>query len=164
VPPNKLAVNVVVSVIQAVELLSIFPKSEGPTVTLALKSDAQPVEELVKINPTEPAVNPDTIPELIMDAIAELLLVHIPPVLGLSVVLFPTQILDCPVILMIGLTFIETGDEDSDTHPVELLVKVKLTCPAFIPVTIPPLVIVAKLLLLLVHVPPVDGVKTVVNP
>ncbi len=51
-----------------------------------------------------------------------------------------------------------------DTQPVEVFVKVKVAVPPAMPVTTPALVTVATAVLLLAHVPPVEGDKVVVAP
>jgi hypothetical protein len=57
-----------------------------------------------------------------------------------------------------------TGAVAFDVQPVALLVKVKVTEPLLTPVTTPELFTVAIELLLLAHVPPVEGNKVVVLP
>ena len=134
------------------------------TVTAGVGADAQPVSELVKIKVTEPAETPVTTPALVTVAMAGLLLAHVPPVVGESVVVEPVQILVAPVILAVGSALTVTGDVGAETQPVVVLVKEKVTLPAETPVTTPALVTVATAGLLLDHVPPVVGVRVVVEP
>lgn len=56
------------------------------------------------MNVTVPEVTPVTTPPFVTVAIEVLLLVQVPPELGESVVVLPTQILDEPVILTLGCT------------------------------------------------------------
>lgn len=91
-----------------------------------------------------------------------LLLIHVPPVEGFSVVVEPTQTTDDPVILTAGFECTMMALEDSEEHPVALLVKVNVELPLLIAVTTPALFIVATLGLLLVQVPPDEGLSVVV--
>jgi len=78
-----------------------------------------------------------TIPALVTVAIAELLLVHIPPVPGEREDVSPTQILPGPVTFTTaGPTTVNTSLE-SETQPELPLVKINLTVPGATPVIIP---------------------------
>jgi hypothetical protein len=125
--------------------------------------DAHPVE-FVNVNVAFPAVTPVTTPAFVTVAIAELLLAHVPPVLGLNVLVDATQIEVPPVIDTTGFAAIEIADDGSEVHPVAVLVNVNVALPAANPVTTPPFVTVATDALLLVHVPPVVGLNVVVDP
>jgi hypothetical protein len=113
---------------------------------------------------TDPAATPVTTPALVTVAIVVLLLVHVPPEVGLKVVVMPTHIDDGPETLIVGFAFTVTFDVGFDTHPLDELVNVKLAVPVEIPVTKPLLLTVATVGLLLVHVPPVVGERLVVFP
>ena len=84
-----------------------------------------------------------------------------PPVVGDKVIVDPTQTDDAP--LTIGKAFTVTAFVVA-LQPVEVCVNVNVTEPGATPVTTPPFVTVAKLLLLLTHVPPVVGDKVIVDP
>jgi len=136
----------------------------GWTVTAEVAADTQPVVVLVNVKVADPAVRPVTKPAPVTEATAGLLLTQVPPVVGETVVVAPTQILAAPVILTTGNGFTVTVGVVADTQPVTELVNVKLTVPADTPVTTPALVTVAIPALLLVQVPPVVGDKLVVAP
>jgi len=108
-----------------------------------------------------PADTPVTTPALVTVALAVLLLVHVPPVVGDKVIVLPTHTDEEAVTT--GFAFTVT-DEVVLLHPVVVWVKVNVTVPADTPVTTPPLVTVAIAVLLLVHVPPVVGDKVIVLP
>lgn len=108
-----------------------------------------------------PAEIPVTTPAFVTVAIAELLLVQLPPVVGVNVVVEFKQIELGPVILTVGKAFTFTA-EVVLKHPVDVWVKVKVAIPADKPVTIPPFVTEAIEGLLLTHVPPDAGIKEVV--
>lgn len=162
--PPVVGESVVIDPTQILFTPVILTTGAAFTVTGEVGTDAQPVSELVKIKVTEPADTPVTTPALVTVAMAGLLLAHVPPVVGDSVVVDPTQILVAPVILAVGRALTETGEVGADTHPVVVLVNVKVTVPADTPVTTPALVTVATDGLLLTHVPPVTGVSVVVDP
>jgi uncharacterized protein (DUF362 family) len=98
-------------------------------------------------------------------ATAVLLLTHVPNVVGLTVVVpsIHNEVLE-PVIFVVGRAFTVTVFVASDGHNVVLFVNVNVTVPPLTPVTTPPLVTVATAVLLLDHVPPVEGLKVVVEP
>lgn len=120
-----------------------------------------PVVAFVKVKVTFPEDNPVITPELVTVARALLLLIHVPPVVGVSVAVLPTQTEAGAV--TIGNELIVTG-EVLLLHPVVLLVKVKVTFPGDTPVITPAFVTVALAELLLVHVPPVVGERVAVLP
>jgi hypothetical protein len=137
---------------------------DGLTFTLKLASDTQPVLPLVNVNVALPPLIPVTKPLFVTDATLVLLLVHVPPVLGLNVVVPPIHIFLVPDTKAIGFAFTVTTLVASLGHKVVLLVNVNVAVPAAIPVTTPAFVTVATDVLLLAHVPPVVGLKTVVLP
>jgi uncharacterized protein (DUF362 family) len=102
---------------------------------------------------------------LVIVATAVLLLTHVPSVVGLTVVVPPihNEVL-APVIFVIGRALTVTALVASDGQSVVLLVNVNIAVPPLTPVTTPPLVTVATVLLLLNHVPPVLGLNVVVDP
>lgn len=107
---------------------------------------------------------PVTTPPLVTEAIALLELTHVPPVTGVSWVVLSEQTTDGPMMETEGLLNTVIGAEADDTHPVEVLVNTKLTLPAWMPETNPPLVIVAIDGSLLIQVPPDTGESVVVLP
>lgn len=62
------------------------------TVTGVDANELQPVVAFVNTNVVEPMAMPVTIPPFVMVAILGLLLVHVPPVVGLNVVVVPIHI------------------------------------------------------------------------
>jgi hypothetical protein len=97
-------------------------------------------------------------------AIAGLLLVQIPPLLGESKVVLPRQISAGPVKKTGGLGFTVMAADCKEIQPVAEFVKVNLAVPLDKPVTKPALLIEAIVGFLLDQVPvPVD-VKVVVVP
>jgi hypothetical protein len=120
-----------------------------------------PVEVCVKVNVTIPPDRPVTNPAFVTEAIAGLLLVHVPPVVGDKVVVVLAQIVVTPVIVTAGRSLTLVVPVVA-LQPVAVSVKVKVTGPAEIPVTTPELVTEAITGLLLTHVPPVVGDRTAV--
>ena len=99
-----------------------------------------------------------------MDAIAGLLLVHVPPLEGVKLDKLPTQIAPLPVRLMVGLSFTVIEDVGDEIQPETLLVNVKVAVPPEIPVITPEFVMVATAGLELVQVPPLVGVTVAFRP
>ena len=119
-----------------------------------------PVVVLVKVRVTEPALTPETTPALVTEAMALLLLAHVPPVAGVTLALEPAQTEVAPpsvgpAVTLAAIVFVQ---------PVVVLVNVRVAEPAATPETTPALVTVAMELLLLTHVPPVAGVTLAVPP
>ena len=162
--PPVVGDKVVVEPIQILFTPVMLTMGEAFTVTAEVGTDGQPVSELVKMNVTDPADTPVTTPAFVTVATAGLLLAHVPPVVGVSVVVLPTQMLLAPVTLATGKALTVTGDVATDTQPVVVLVKVNVTVPSDTAVTNPPLVTVATAGLLLIQVPPEVGDKVVVEP
>lgn len=133
-------------------------------VTALVGLETHEVEVCVNVNVTEPALTPVTTPAFVTVAMAGLLLTHVPPVVGESVVVDPSQIEFEPVILTVGLGFTVTTFVLFEVHPVEVWVKLKVAVPPPTPVTTPALFTVATEGLLLTHVPPVVGLRVVVVP
>ena len=77
----------------------------GFTVTTAVGSESQPVEDWLYMKVAVPPSNPVTIPPLVTVAIKGLVLIHVPPVDGESVVVCPSQKLVDPVIETVGFKF-----------------------------------------------------------
>lgn len=119
---------------------------------------------MVKVKLTTPSPKPVTRPLLETEATAGLLLVQVPPEVGESVVVFPSQMISTPVTNATGTVYTEALVVGSDTQPVAVLVKVKNAVPADTEVTSPELFTVATAGLLLTHVPPDVGDKVVVDP
>jgi len=113
---------------------------------------------------TEPALTAVAMPELFIVATDVLLLVHTPPDPGESVVVFPTHTDVGPVTLADGLDSTVKGDETLEIHPVFVDVKVNVTDPGAIAVTMPDAFICAIAGLLLVQYPLVDAVSVVLEP
>ena len=104
-----------------------------------------------------------TMPVALIVATLLLLLYHTPPLVGDNMVVYPIH-KSCVGTLIIGLAITVTVLEGLEIQPVVLFVKVKVTVPAFTPTTYPALETVAIELLLLSHVPPVEGDNVVVEP
>jgi hypothetical protein len=162
--PPVLGVNVVVLPIQ------IFLEPDTVTTGLAmtaidpLASDGQAVLVCVNVNVALPAAAPVTTPAFDTVATDALLLAHVPPVVGLNVLVLPIHIDVAPVMLIVGLAFTVKGAVAAELQPVLVNVYVNVTVPALIAVINPAFVIVATDVLLLVHVPPVLGLIVVVPP
>lgn len=107
--PPEFGVILVVDPIQI--LLSPNPLiAGGPLTVTEIKSDdVHPLTNSVKVNVAIPGFIPNTIPELLTVATKLLLLNHIPPVVGLKVVVPPLHIKDGPVKLTAGLSITVTG-------------------------------------------------------
>ena len=127
-------------------------------------SDIQPFEAWVKVNEADPPVMPVTTPPVVTEATALLELTHVPPDTGVSWVVLSEQTTDGPMIETVGLLNTVIGADADDTQPVEVLVKTKLTLPAWMPDTNPPLVMEAMDGSLLIQVPPDTGERVVVLP
>ena len=112
---------------------------------------------MVKINVVIPSESPVTTPLLAILATDGLVLVHVPPAPGLMVVVLPAQIPEGPVRAIAGLTPTLMAADVSDTQPVMVSVKINRASPGLSADTIPVLLIVATLLLVLTHTPPVAG-------
>jgi hypothetical protein len=160
--PPELGVTVVDPSTQI--LLNTGLVTVGLAVTVTVNgSDAHPVTVSVNVNCTVPAATPSTRPALDTVATEALLVAHVPPVVGVNVVVPPIHMVDVPVMATVGLGFTVTGAVVL-VHPVVVLVNVKVALPCPTADTTPPLVTVATALLLLVHVPPEDGESVVVDP
>jgi hypothetical protein len=134
------------------------------TVIAELGLETHPVLVCVNVNVAVPAPTLETKPALVTVATAELLLAHVPPELGLNVVVAPAHRVDAPLILTVGFALTVTVEETSEAHPVLVCVNVNVAVPDPTPVTTPALDTVATAVLLLAHVPPVVGLKVVVLP
>ena len=99
-----------------------------------------------------------------MVATLGLLLNHVPPEVGLIPELLPKQTDVGPVNVMMGFAFIVTSAVLFDTQPVVEFVNLNVAMPAANPVTKPELFTEAMVGLLLIHVPPVEGLNDVVLP
>lgn len=91
-------------------------------------------------------------------------LCQVPPVVGFSEVVAPTQIVLGPTMLATGLAFTVTPEVGTDVQPVLALVNTKLAVPGATPWTIPLEFTVATEELLLTQIPPVEGSKLVTCP
>jgi hypothetical protein len=91
-------------------------------VTALVASDGHSVVLFVKVKVAVPPLTPVTTPALVTVATAVLLLVHVPPVVGLKAVVEPTQIVLPPVMLTLGFTFTVNGAVATELQP--LLVNV----------------------------------------
>jgi hypothetical protein len=80
----------------------IFVVGRAITVTALVASDAHKVVLFVKIKVAVPALTPVTTPAFVTVAIAVLLLVHVPPVVGDNCVVEPAHIVVEPVIVTVG--------------------------------------------------------------
>ena len=98
------------------------------------------------------------------EATEGLLLVQIPSVVGVTEVVLPIHNVFRPTKLATGLSKMIIGEVGFEIQFVDDDVKVKLADPAANPVTKPALVTAATFGFELVQVPPVDGLKVVVEP
>lgn len=162
--PPVVGDNVVVAPTQIVLKPVILTTGKAVTVTGALAAETQPVLALVYVKVAVPAETPVTTPVLVTVATDGALLTHEPPVEGDKVVVLPAQILLDPVMLAIGIGLTVTTGVAADKHPLEALVKVKLTVPAAKPVTTPAFVTLAMEPSLLAQVPPEVGDTPVISP
>lgn len=88
VPPD-VGDNVVVVPTQMFELPEML--TAGNALTVKLFEDEHPEELLVKVSVIVPALIPVTIPESSTVAIPVLLLIHVPPLLGVTLAVEPAQ-------------------------------------------------------------------------
>jgi hypothetical protein len=121
--PDTVGLDVVVPPIhnEVLELV-IFVVGLALTVTALVASDGHDVVLFVNVNVAVPAATPVTTPTFVTVATEVLLLVHMPPVVGLNEVVDPAHIVLPPVMLTLGFTFTVNGAVASELHP--LLVKV----------------------------------------
>jgi hypothetical protein len=84
--------------------------------------EIQPVVVFVNVNVAVPAPMPVTKPAFVTVAIDVLLLTHVPPVVGESVVVEPTQIAEAPVILTVGFGFTLTVILEVPVQPLESVI------------------------------------------
>lgn len=147
--------------------ISLLPETITEGLLLTVMSlvgfEAQPAL-LVNVKLALPALTADTIPPLFIVATLALLLVHVPPKVGVSEVVLWGQIVELPVIVATGLSLTVTMPEGLEVHPVLASVNVNEAGPALIPVTTPLELTVAMALLLLAQVPTVEGDNKVVAP
>jgi hypothetical protein len=135
------------------------------TVNGAVANDVHPVLVNVYVNVAVPALTAVIKPAFVMVATAVLLLLHVPKVVGLTMVVPPIhKLVLAPVIFVVGLALTVIALVASLGHSVALLVNVNVAVPGAIPVTTPAFVTVATAVLLLAHVPPVVGLKVDVLP
>src|SRR5205814_9571118 len=106
-----------------------------------------PVDVCVNVNVTEPADTPVVTPALVTVAIAVLLLVHVPPLVGDKVAVLPTHTEAGAVTVGFVLT---VTDEVVDLQSVVEGVNVNVTVQGATQVTTPALVTVDMVLLFLV--------------
>jgi hypothetical protein len=161
VPPPWLAFNVEVFPIHKLLFPVIITPVFSSTVTVPVAFDIQPLL-LVNVNVAVPAPMPVTKPAFVTDATAVLLLVHVPPVLGLNWVVDNLHIAFGPSMETVGFASTMTTGLGFDTQLVVLLVYINDDVPADKPVTKPPFVTDAIDGLVLIHVPPVVGLNVVV--
>ena len=161
--PPLVGDKVVVEPTQIVLIPVILTTGNAVTETAPVGAEVQPVDVSVKVKVALPAETPVTTPAFVTVATPGALLAQVPPVVGDSVVVKPTQMLLAPKMLTTGNGSTATGDVVV-IQPVNVLVKVKVALPADTPVTTPALVTVATPGALLVHVPPETGNKVVVAP
>ena len=95
---------------------------------------------------------------------ALLLLNHMPPDVGESWVVPPSQISVAPVIETVGFVFTVILSVGEDEQLVLLFVNINDVVPEETAVTKPELSTIAMVGLLLTHVPPDEGLNCVVNP
>ncbi len=131
--PPVLGSNCVVVRIQIVSAPFVI-LGEGLTGMLSV-SEIQPVDVSVNTNLAVPAAKPVTSPPFVTEA-NTVVLCHVPPVLGVNVVVEPIQTSGVPLTVTVGLGFTVTGGVVAE-HPVAELVKVNVAEPCVKPVTTP---------------------------
>jgi hypothetical protein len=164
VPPD-VGLKVVVDPTQIVLAPVMLTIGFAFTVNGEVAIELHPVLVNVYVKVAVPAATAVINPALVIVATDVLLLTQVPNVVGLTVVVPPihSEVLD-PVIFVVGRALTVTVFVASDGHNVVLFVKVNVAVPPFTPVTTPAFVTVATAVLLLTHVPPVVGLKEVVDP
>ena len=105
-----------------------------------------------------------TIPPLVIVAMLILVLVQLPPEIGVIVVVFPMHIGLFPVMVTTGLALTVIGFVAEETHPVDDNVNLKVAIPAETPCTNPEFVTVATPGFRLVQLPPMVGARVVKDP
>lgn len=136
----------------------------APTVIAVVGLEVHPLEVCVKVKVTLPEAIPVTTPVLVTVAMVAFDEDQVPPVEGDNVVVLPVQMVVGPVTDTTGRPFTVIEAEAFETHPVVVLVNVKLAVPEDTPVTIPLLVMDAMAGALDAQVPPVVGESEVVEP
>jgi hypothetical protein len=136
------------------------PPRTGTALTVKLRVFEQPVVSLVKVRLAVPGATPVTVPVSVTVATVSSLLDQVPPVDGVTTLEEPTQPEAAPPSVG-GATTVKVRVL---VQPVASLVKVRVTAPGATAVTAPASVTVAIAVLLLNHVPPVDGVTLAVSP
>lgn len=152
VPIHKLLLPVIV----AVGLVDTVTTAEGLLI--------QPVDVDVKVKVAEPTETPVITPALVMLAMEELLLTHVPPVVGVMPIEVPIHTVLRPVSVAMGLGLTVKVGVGRLVQPVAVLVKIKLVVPTSTPVTRPLEATVATPASLVDQVPPEVGVSVVVVP
>lgn len=128
------------------------------------KSEIQPVLPFVNLNLADPLLIAVIKPELLIVAIVGSSLIQDPPEAGVIVVVVPIQSSDGPVIIGCGFGLTNSSPEATDRQPVALSVNLNVEVPALRAVTSPELVIDATDELVLVQVPPEEGLSDVLPP
>lgn len=94
--PPVVGDSVVVLFTQILLAPVILTTGKAFTVTAAVATEIQPLDELVKVNEAAPPDTPVTTPAFVTEAIVALLLDHVPPEVGETPVNSPTQIVLTP--------------------------------------------------------------------
>lgn len=117
--PPVVGVNIVVKPTHT-ELAPLILIDGLATMVIALVGlDVHAVDVCVKVNVTVPALTPVTTPALVTVAIEALLLNQVPPLVGESVVVAPSQIEAGPVMPTTGIATTVIAPVAFDVHPVE---------------------------------------------
>lgn len=99
----------------------ILTTGMASTVTGSVEADTHPLDELVKLNTAVPAATPVTRPALVTVAKVGSLLAQVPPEVGETLVISPTQISLDPVRLTVGAVTITMDEVAEVVHPSALL-------------------------------------------
>lgn len=145
-----------------IELVVNVTVGVGVTVTFNV-SDLHPVDVSVKTKRPVPGVTPVTTPPFVTVAMAGNTAVHVPPVVGINVVVEPIHTAWVPLMATDGGGLTVTADVVL-VQPVVASVNVKVAVPCPTAVTTPLADTVATLVLLLTQVPPVVGDNVVLAP
>lgn len=119
--PPVVGDKVVVDATQILEAPVMLTTGIPFTVTAGVDADKQPVVALVKVKTAVPAETPVTTPALVTVATAGSLLDHVPPDVGETPVMSPTQISLDPVRLTEGGVTMVTDTVAEEVQPSALL-------------------------------------------
>jgi hypothetical protein len=163
-PPAVALFNAVVAVAQTVAVPVIVPAAGAAFTVTTCVAYAVPQAVVAAYDIVAvPCVSPVTTPVVFTEAMALLLLLHIPPVVALlNEVVFEGQTVAVPVIVpAFGNSFTVMVVSVADVPQLFSSVYIMVAVPAVRPATVPFVPIVATAVLLLVQVPPLVALASV---